>query len=415
MASQIDFDILIVGGGMVGACAAALVAQEPTLADARIALLEAQPPTMPPADNEVDIRVSAISRASERILTRAQAWSQVPAQHRSAYAKMCVWDAAIKPDDPGALHFSADETSEPNLGYIIENRRLQWALFEAEPLRKRVIVLSATLTNLEFDVDFVRATLADGRKLRVGLVLAADGAASPSRKLAGLKTQGWQYDQCAVVTHVQTEKPNQCTAWQRFTSTGPVAFLPLADGRSSIVWTTSPAHSEKLLAATPEDFARALETASDGVLGAIQLAAPRARFPLQLAHAKNYTRSRFALLGDAAHAVHPLAGQGVNLGFMDCAALVETLEAARQGGASLQEVGESRVLRRYERWRKSENLLALGLIDGINKLFSNDSTLLGALRRAGFRAIEGTPLAKRFFIMRALGLAGERPAMVKSA
>jgi 2-octaprenylphenol hydroxylase len=222
---------------------------------------------------------------------------------------------------------------------------------------------------------------------------------------------GWKYDQFAVVTHVQTEKPHQRTAWQRFTATGPVAFLPLADGRSSIVWTTTPEHSEQLVAATPETFAQELELASDHVLGAIKVAAPRARFPLQLAHSREYTKPRFALLGDAAHAVHPLAGQGVNLGFMDCAALIETLASARQEGASLDALAESRVLRRYERWRKSENLLALGLIDGINKLFSNDSSVLGTLRRAGFTAIERTPLAKRFLIMRALGLAGERPKM----
>jgi 2-octaprenylphenol hydroxylase len=406
-----DFDILIVGGGMVGACAAALIAQEPTLADARVALLETHPPKMPPPDGDVDIRVSAISRASERILSHAQAWEHIPIKHRSAYSRMCVWDAASKPTASSALHFSAAETTEPNLGYIIENRRLQWALFEAAPLRKKVAVLSAQLTNLEFEPDHVRVTLADERKLRVRLVLAADGAASPSRKLAGIETAGWRYDQFAVVTHVQTEKTHAATAWQRFTEAGPVAFLPLADGRSSIVWTTSPEQSEKLVAATPEAFAHELEIASDHVLGAIKVSAPRVRFPLQLAHAREYTRPRFALLGDAAHAVHPLAGQGVNLGFMDCAALVETLAAARQEGASLDALAESRVLRRYERWRKSENLLALGLIDGINKLFSNDSTTLGALRRAGFAAIERTPLAKRFFIMRALGLAGERPRM----
>jgi 2-octaprenylphenol hydroxylase len=410
-----DFDILIVGGGMVGACTAALLAQEPTMADARIALLEAHPPTMPPADNDVDLRVSAISRASERVLTRAQAWSLIPAEHRSVYSRMCVWDAANKHTDAGALHFSADETSEPNLGYIIENRRLQWALFEAEPLRKRVTVLNAQVTNLEFDDDQVRVTLADERKLRVRLVLAADGAASPSRKVAGIETAGWKYDQFAVVTHVQTELPHQRTAWQRFTATGPVAFLPLADGRSSIVWTTTPEQSESLVAASPEEFARELEMASDHVLGAIKVTAPRARFPLQLAHAREYTRPRFALLGDAAHAVHPLAGQGVNLGFMDCAALVETLTAARQAGASLDSISEPRVLRRYERWRKSENMIALGLIDGINRLFSNESGTLGTLRRAGFAAIERTPLAKRFFIMRALGLAGERPKMTRAS
>jgi 2-octaprenylphenol hydroxylase len=231
--------------------------------------------------------------------------------------------------------------------------------------------------------------------------------------MAGIETAGWKYDQSAVVTHVKTERSHKNTAWQRFTANGPVAFLPLADGRSSIVWTTTPEHAEKLVAATPEAFARELESASDHVLGGVEVAATRARFPLQLAHAREYTRPRFALLGDAAHAVHPLAGQGVNLGFMDAAALVETLANARKEGSSLDGLSEPRVLRRYARWRKSENMLALGLIDGINKLFSNDNPALGGLRRAGFAAIERTPMAKRFFIMRALGLSGERPEMVR--
>jgi 2-polyprenylphenol 6-hydroxylase len=409
---SIDFDILIVGGGMVGACAAALLAQEPALADARIALLEANVPTMPPS-GDLDLRVSAISRASERILTQSQAWAHIPAEHRSAYSTMCVWDKSGD-SRTNALHFSAAETGEPNLGYIIENRRIQWGLLAAESLRKRVTILHAQLAQMDFDPEHVRATLADGRKLKVRLVLGADGAGSPSRGMAGIETYGWQYEQSAVVTHVKTERPHERTAWQRFLSAGPVAFLPLADGRSSIVWTTTPAHAEELVAMTPVAFARALGEASAHVLGSIEASAPRVRFPLQLAHAKQYTRARFALIGDAAHAVHPLAGQGVNLGFMDCAALLETLVAARQEGASLDALSESRVLRRYERWRKSENLVALGLIDGINRLFSNDSRALGALRRAGFSVIERTSLAKRFLIQRALGLAGERPKMVQS-
>lgn len=407
-----DFDILVIGGGMVGACAAALIAAEPSLHEARVALLEPNAPQSPPPDDDVDLRVSAISRASERVLDRAQAWRHVEPRFRSPYSEMRVWDEANKPTDSGALHFSAAETSEPNLGYIVENRRLQWALFSSEALKK-VTTLSAALANLEFETDHVRVTLADSRKLRVRLVLAADGAASPSRKLAGIENTGWKYDQFAVVAHVATERPHQHTAWQRFTSTGPVAFLPLFDGRSSIVWTTTPDHAERLVAESAEDFTGELEQASDRALGAVTLTSSRARFPLQLAHAREYTRPRFALLGDAAHAVHPLAGQGVNLGFMDAAALVETMAEARKSGASIEELSEPRVLRRYERWRKSENFLALGLIDGINKLFSNDSAMLGSIRRAGFTAIERTPMAKRFLIMRALGLAGERPEMVR--
>ena len=410
-----DFDILIVGGGMVGACVAALAASEPTLQDARIALLEPRIPTAPPPDDDIDLRVSAISRASERILRHAQAWTHVPQRHRSAYQCMTVWDAANKSDSPAALHFSAAETGEPNLGYIVENRRLQWALFEAAPLRQRIAMLSAQIRGIELQADGARVALSDGRKLSVRLVVGADGAGSPSREAVGIATSGWSYEQSAVVTHVQTEKPHRQTAWQRFTPTGPIAFLPLPDGRSSIVWTNPSDEAERLIELSDREFAAELQCASDSVLGEVVATTARARFPLQLKAAREYTRPRFVLVGDAAHAVHPLAGQGVNLGFMDAACLIECFAAARARGASFEELSEARVLRSYERWRKSEVLPAVGLIDGLNRLFSNANPLIGGLRRAGFAAVEHVPGMKRFLIQRALGLAGERPKMARSS
>lgn len=408
-----DFDVLIVGGGMVGACLAALVAGQPELAGLRIALLEAQPPTMPPPDREVDLRVSAISRASERILDAIGAWQKILPRHLSAYTEMTVWDATGRPYGEGAIHFSAGAGSEPNLGHIVENRRVLWAIYDSGVMRNRVTILRAELTGLRFDDGQVTVILGDGRTLAAGLVIGADGADSPSRKLAGIETVGWNYEQRAFVTHVGTEHPHAHTAWQRFLPAGPIAFLPLADGRSSIVWTTTPEHAQQLVNCAADDLADELARAVDGVLGRIDVAGPRAQFPLRLIHARAYCRERFVLVGDAAHAVHPLAGQGVNLGFLDCAALAEILVGELRAGGGVETLGELRVLRRYERWRKSENAVALGLIDGLNRLFSNASAPLTWARRLGLSAVDRSPVAKRFLMGRAMGIAGDTPAIVR--
>ena len=403
-----DFHIVIVGGGMVGACAAALAAADPYLAELRIAVLEAHPPAAPP-QGDVELRVSAVSRASQRILTAVGAWPLVPPQCLSPYEEMTVWDAAGKPGGAGAIHFSASATSEPNLGHIVENRRLQWALYDCPPFRQRITLLRAELAGMTLERDRAVVSLGDGRTLSAALVVGSDGAASLSRKLAGVETAGWNYDQRAFVTHVRTEHPHARTAWQRFLADGPIAFLPLADGRSSIVWTTRPAHAEHLAACPPEDAAREIEQALDGVLGKVELAAERAHFPLRLTHARQYCKDRFALVGDAAHSIHPLAGQGVNLGFLDCAALVQVLAQEIESGGDIEALAELRVLRRYERWRKSENLIALGMVDGLNRLFSSTDATLGWIRRNALGAVNRSALAKRFFMGRAMGTAGELP------
>ena len=404
-----DFHILVIGGGMVGACVAALAASTRELTDLRIAVLEARPPSAPPPDDDVDLRVSAISRASERILTAVDAWALIPPQHLSAYSEMKVWDAEVRPHAAGSIHFSASASSEPNLGYIVENRRVQWALYDCAPFRRRVTVLRGELAELEFGQEQATVELADGRRISAALVIGSDGADSASRRLAGIETAGWEYRQSAFVTHVRTERSHERTAWQRFLPTGPIAFLPLADGRSSIVWTTRPEHAQQLVACPPEAAGAEIGAAIDGVLGGIELAGPRGAFPLRLTHARAYCRERFVLVGDAAHAVHPLAGQGVNLGLLDCAALIEVLAQEVAAGGRADAIAELRALRRYERWRKSENTIALGLIDGLNRLFSTSSDALGWARRLGLTMVDRSTLAKRFFMGRAMGTQGEIP------
>ena len=408
-----DFDVVIIGGGLVGACFAALAANDRELSRLKIALLEARPPTQPPDDREVDLRVSAISRASMRILDMCDAWKTIPARHLSAYTEMVVWDATGRPGGVGSLHFSAAEGGEPDLGHIVENRRLQWALYNAPAFRSKVTLLRAELAALDLAGELASLTLADGRTLTAGLIVGADGAGSMSRKLAGIETGGWDYEQCAFITHLVTEHPHQHTAWQRFLPDGPLAFLPLPDGRSSIVWTTTAEHASRLVAAAPEAVAAEVSAAIDNVFGRIEATAPRAQFPLRAGFARDYCKDRFVLVGDAAHSVHPLAGQGVNLGFMDCAALVEVLSLELAAGAQPAAIAERRVLRRYERWRKSENTLALAFIDGINRVFSNSSMMLTWMRRVGLSTVNRSGLARKMLMGRAMGTTGDIPAGAK--
>lgn len=409
MKATVDFDVAICGGGMVGATLAALLLAEPSLRDLRIALIEAHVPS--PPDDEVNIRVSAVSRASQRILTRAGAWQLLRPAQCCPYGDMVVWDALSKVDSDDALRFSASNLGEPDLGHIIANNCLQWAAWEAAR-HERVTCFAAELTSITLNPEAANVVLADGRRFTALLVVGADGARSVSRSCVGITARVRPYQQTALVTHVRTECLHQHTAWQRFLPRGPIALLPLNDGRSSIVWTTTPEHAEELLQLDEAGLAMHIAAAADHVLGEVSVAASRAAFPLQLAQVDEYCRHRFVLVGDAAHSMHPLAGQGVNLGFMDVASLAQVLGDARQAGASIETLCELRVLRRYERWRKTENTFALGLVDTLNRLFSNDRQDAGLLRRTGLRAVQKLPLAKRMLMLRALGVAGETPRMV---
>jgi 2-octaprenylphenol hydroxylase len=401
-----DFDVMIVGGGMVGAALAALLARDERLSGWRIAIIEPAA-VRPPDDGVVDRRVSAVSRASERILRSVEAWDPV-ARHACPYGEMVVWDAASRCDARDALHFSAAETGEPDLGHIVENLRVQRSLLDSRYARSAT-VLSSGLEALEIEAESARVRLADGRRFSCGLVVGADGGGSRTRELSGIGRAGWNYGQSAVVAHLRTERPHRHTAWQRFLPDGPLALLPLADGRVSLVWSTATAAAEQARTVAAEEFAKRVTEASDRVLGRVELDSERAALPLALWHSREYVRPRLALVGDAAHTIHPLAGQGVNLGFLDAACLVEVLGDAVAAGS---EPFELRSLRRYERWRRSENALMLGTTDTLNRLFGEKSVTLAAARRLGLSIVAGQPLLRRALIRRALGLAGDLPALV---
>jgi 2-octaprenylphenol hydroxylase len=402
-----DFDVIIVGGGMVGTCLAALLAREEAFAGWQVALVDPSAPRRPD-DADLDLRVSALSRASERILTAARAWEAI-APHASPYAEMVVWDAASTVDRPDALRFAAAETAEPNLGHIVENLRVQWALHES-PLLRGVTAVRSALAGLEFEADAARVTLADGRRLTCRLVIGADGSQSVVRQLAGIGRSGWAYDQTAVVAHLQPQRPHRQTACQRFLPNGPLALLPLQDGRVSLVWSTTPGEAEQLLQLSEAEFGERVTVASDHVLGKLELASGRAGFPLALWHARAYVQPRLALVGDAAHTIHPLAGQGVNLGFLDCAALVQVLAEAIARG---EEPHGLRALRRYERWRRSENAIVMGICDTLNRLFTEKSVAVAGLRRFGLAVVTRQPLLRRTLIERALGVGGDAPQLAR--
>ena len=401
-----DFDVVIVGGGMVGLATAALVAREPRLAGQRVAVVEKATPRAP-VDGDLDLRVSALSRASERVLAAAGAWSAIE-PHACPYERMVVWDAASTPEAGDALRFDAAEAGEPDLGHIVENLRVQWALAESPALRG-VTQLRAGLDALEIGADAVKIGLDDGRGVTAGLVVGADGGPSKVRELCGISRGGWSYGQVAVVAHLEPERPHRNTAWQRFLPEGPLALLPLGDGRVSLVWTTTPEAATSLAEADPAEFGRRVTESSAGVLGALRLASGRAGFPLALWHAREYVRPRLALVGDAAHTIHPLAGQGVNLGFLDAASLVEVLAEAADSGT---DPASLRALRRYARWRRAENAVMLGACDTINRTFGERSVAVAGLRRLGLAAVGAQAPVRRLLMRRALGLAGDLPAIV---
>jgi 2-octaprenylphenol hydroxylase len=395
---------------MAGAGVAALLAATPATSGLRVALVEPRLATPAAADAPLDIRVSALSRASQCLLERTGAWPQVAAR-AFAYGRMVIWDERQAPDGTDALVFDAAELGEPDLGHIAENRAIQAALTaRAEMLG--VALLRTGLAALEVSGDAVRVSLGDGREYRAALVVGADGAGSAVRSAAGIATRDRDYGQRAVVAHLEAGTPHGATARQRFLDTGPLALLPLADGRVSLVWSTLPDDAEALVSCPEGGFSDRVTEASGGVLGRLRPSSVRAAFPLRLLHARRYAAPRIALVGDAAHVVHPLAGQGINLAFLDAGALVDVIGAAAAVG---DDPGDLPVLRRYERWRKAEALPAIAMLDGIQRLYFGHDRFRARLRPGLLGLAQSSATAKRILMERALGLAGEVPDSVRPA
>jgi 2-octaprenylphenol hydroxylase len=390
--------VLIAGAGVVGLATAALLATGRCADRLRVHVLDARAPPPWRAD-EMDLRVYALSRASQRVLESVGAWWSIAARRACAYRRMHVWEGSDPAD--GALEFDCAEIAEPDLGHIVEDGLIRAALADVlKGARNAEVTTGAAVESVATEHRDAVVRLAGGRTLRGALLVAADGSDSAIRRLLELPVAALSYGQTALVTHVATTKPHRETAWQRFLPGGPLAFLPLVDGRSSVVWSLPDARAAELIAAPQDEFLAELTNASAGVLGELGPCSARAGFPLQALHALRYCVPRAALVGDAAHTVHPLAGQGMNLGLLDAAALARVVEDALLAG---EDPGDLKVLRRYERDRKGGNLEMLLALDALHRLFALPEWV-APLRGVGLRAVERSGVAKRFFMRRALGL-----------
>jgi 2-octaprenyl-6-methoxyphenol hydroxylase len=400
-APSLQADVLIVGGGPVGGLTACALAQ----AGLAIALVEAADPA-DLARPGTDGRSIAIALSAKRVFDGAGVWPLL-ADEAGPILQIRVTDGA----SPLFLHYDHDAIGDEPFGWIVENTSIRRAIHQRlGQLPSAQVLAPARVTAIDRDADGVTATLADGRTIRAGLVVGADGRGSTIRRLAGIGVQRFGYGQSGIVTTVAHEKPHQGIAHERFLPSGPFAILPMTGNRSSIVWTERLHLADAIVGQSDEDFLAELHTRFGDFLGPVTLAGPRFHYPLTLQLADRAIDHRLVLIGDAAHGMHPVAGQGMNMGIRDVAALAEVIMDSRRLGL---DVGGPDVLARYQRWRRFDNLLMLGLTDVMVRLFSNDIGPLKLARDLGLAAVQVLPGAKRFFMKHAMGVVGDLPRMMR--
>jgi 2-octaprenyl-6-methoxyphenol hydroxylase len=398
-------DVMIGGGGMVGLTLALALAQ----GGLKVAVCDPVPPEAL-LDAGFDGRVSALSYSSQRMFEALDVWPSLEADAQPI-RDILVTDAPLEgAPSPFSLHFDSGEIGRP-MGAIAENRHIRRALFAALDAQKNITLIApAALTGLEEAPGGIIATLSNGDTLRAQLAIAADGRESPMRDEMGLAVIGWSYPQMGIVATVEHEKPHDGVAYEHFLPAGPFAILPLPGNRSSLVWTERDSLAPAMMKLPEDAFNAEIAKRFGAHLGATKAAGPRWSYPLKFHLARGYVKPRFALAGDSAHGIHPIAGQGLNLGLKDAAALAETvLDAARLG----MDIGGLDVLKRYERWRRFDAFTLAAATDGLNRLFSNDITPLRIARDLGLGIVDGIAPLRRFFMRHAGGDIGKLPRLLR--
>jgi 2-octaprenyl-6-methoxyphenol hydroxylase len=402
------YDVVISGASFAGMALACGLAQA-LGPDFRIALVDKVPAG--PASAAPDARASALSAASKRMLDVLGVWEAV-APEAQPVTGIDITDSSLEAGvRPVLLEYANVVGDGEPATYIVPNHVLHAALSAAVARFGSVtIVAPAEARELARTQTSARVTLADGRDLAAALVVAAEGRTSRLRVAAGIKVVGWSYSQTGIVTTVRHEVAHGARAVQHFLPAGPFAILPLKGNRSCITWTETAEEAKRILALDDAGFLAQVEKRFGGKLGAIALDGPRQSWPLKMHLARRYVAPRFALIGDAAHGVHPIAGQGLNLAFRDVAALVEAITDAVRLGF---DAGNAEALARYERWRRFDSVVSTAAFDGLNRLFASDMTLVRSARELGLGVVDRIPALKRFFVGEAAGLTGELPRMLK--